>query len=70
MQVKLNGNKLTIEATIDKNGRVSGSGKTLILATSGGNKASGVSLASGDHKGSEVTVGFNAYIRNPDYVAD
>jgi len=49
-------NKIIIEADIETP-RPSGSGKTLIVATTGGNLKTGQTIA-----GKPLTVGFNAYI--------
>ncbi|KKN65988.1 hypothetical protein LCGC14_0475800 [marine sediment metagenome] len=55
-------NVLTVTVPVDSH--VSKSTKSIIVATSGGNRAT-----TAQHKGQPVVVGLNAYIPNPDYVA-
>ena len=66
---KFNGNKseLTIVMAVTDGLPESPSGKTLQVATTGGNQPSGavVSVKGTDHA---VIIGMNAYIKNPDYV--
>jgi len=57
MSAKIENNKLVV--TIDlETPRPSASGKTLVVATSGGNKATAAQI-----NGQPVIVGFNAYLQ-------
>ena len=58
MEVRIEGNKLHIIATIQNPPMPSASGKTLVIATSRGNQTTTATV-----NGSPVTVGFNAYIK-------
>ncbi len=58
MQAKLEGGKLVITIDVEATPRPSASGKTLVVATSGGNQATAVQV-----QGQPVVVGVNAYIR-------
>jgi hypothetical protein len=56
MRVEIKGNEIIITAPIEK--RPSKSGKTILVATSGGNKPTTAQI-----DGKPVTVGFSAYIQ-------
>lgn len=57
MEVKIEGSNLVIRIPIISPARMSGSGKTRLVATSSGNKPTTVIV-----EGKPVTVGVNAYI--------
>lgn len=57
MKVEIKGKKLIITLDLITPPRPSSSGKTLLVATTGGNKASDATV-----KGKQVTVGCNAYV--------
>ncbi len=57
------GNLVITIPAVTKDMKQSGSGKTLIIASTGGNVASSAVV-----NGSPVIIGLNAYIKNPDYV--
>jgi len=59
MKVTIKGNKLTIEMDINKNPQPSKSGKTLIVASSGGNVVTDTEIGE-----KQLVVGVNAYIYN------
>lgn len=59
MKVELKGKELVITIPINETPSPSASGKSLVVATSGGNKQTEVKV-----KGKFVTVGLNAYISN------
>ncbi len=57
MKATINGNKLTIEIDL-KTPRPSSTGKTLVVATSGGNQTTTATV-----NGKPVVIGLNAYIK-------
>ena len=57
--VEVKGNKLVITLPLINPPRESSSGKTLLVATTGGNKETNLKI-----KGKSVIVGVNAYIYN------
>lgn len=57
MKVNVEGKELVIRMPLDTNGRPSASGKTLVVATSSGNKVTDAKV--GDKN---IVVGVNAYI--------
>lgn len=56
MKASIKDNVLTIIIPISE--KVSGSGKNLVIASTGGNQVTDV-----DYKGKKVTIGLNAYIK-------
>lgn len=58
MKAVLEGNELVIRLPVNHNPQPSKTGKTLIVATSNGNKATTVQVA-----GRPVVIGVNAYIK-------
>lgn len=58
MKVEVVGNNLVITIPIAQDPQPSASGKTLIVATSGGNKETDVLV-----QGKKVVVGLNAYVK-------
>jgi hypothetical protein len=59
MKVTIKGNKLVIEMDINKDPQPSKSGKTLIVASSGGNVTTDTEI-----NDKQLVVGVNAYIYN------
>lgn len=57
MSVEIKGKKVVITLPLIDPPKPSSSGKTELIASTSGNKKSGV-----NHKGREITVGCNAYI--------
>lgn len=56
------GKKLLIEADIDSNPKPSASGKTLVVASTQGNKGTGIEVDVPGVGKREITVGLNAYV--------
>ena len=60
---KIEKDELVIRVKLSGKPQVSSTGKTLVVASSHGNHRTAAEV-----EGIPVTVGFNAYIPNPDYV--
>jgi hypothetical protein len=58
MKVEIKGNVLVIEIPFDKKGKLSGSGKSLVHATTNGNKETEVEVG-----GKNLVLGINAYTK-------
>jgi hypothetical protein len=62
MQVEIKGDNLVITIPLDKKGKISESGKTMINATSHGGVKTNVEV-----NGKPLTVSVNAYTPNPEF---
>ncbi len=58
MEAAIDGDYLTIRIDLTNRGGTSGSGKSINVATTGGNQKV---------PGTDVVLGLNAYVKNPDY---
>jgi len=58
MKVKMDGDKLVIEIPINKPLKASKTGKSLVVASTGGNVPTGVIV-----EGHELVLGLNAYVK-------
>ena len=59
IEMTVDGDILTITINLKKRGGLSGTGKTISVATTSGN------ISVPDHK--DIKIGINAYVKNPDY---